>query len=377
MLETFDDASAWEAVQQVTVPVDETTTFKQGGSAIKFDKDGGGDTDGIIIRKLAVPMAIQTLFQRGELISFWVNLSTVVDVASVSLELIYDAGASGTAFTKLDRFTNSSLSAGWNQLTPVSLAAGTAIGSPGLEDRRRLLALAIRITMNAAGDTLTNIIVDAATITGTSLLTFSGNRLLVPRFDKFDVNFVDQSIVNRAERASEVVFITTLLRIAAGWKRGNEILKAGFGAAGLHEGLRRFSNWVKANKSWALAKNSTLIASTTVDATSGFGQSDPRVLNITSTADTEFLITDLGETDLEFLVGPNDFGQYERGIVKDISYVATGVSITFQNALAYVYENEDRVRTLNFFPELSIMAAGSPMTESERGWLFNLIGEEF
>jgi len=169
--------------------------------------------------------------------------------------------------------------------------------------------------------------------------------------------------------------VSSHMRIKAGWKEINE-LKQGF-VSGLHEALRRFSHFVKANKGWELAKNATEIANTTVDLTSGFGETDPRVVNLASTADLQFLITDLGLSDIEILIGPNDLQQYERGIVKDISYVTAGVSVTLQNALAYTYESADRVRTLEYFPSLSIGQPGHPLRETGEGWTLELVGEEF
>lgn len=378
MLEAFDDASVWEAVAEVSGGsiAAELAIFKHGGVALTFDKDGGGGVDGIVLRKLAVPIDVQIFRQRQEELDWWIYLPDASDVASASFELVYDAGPTGTAFNVLDRFTIAGPSTGWNNLGATALQNATEVGSPTDQDRRRLLAIAVRVTMNGPTDTLSGIVVDAATLSGASLLTFAGNRLLVPRFDQFEVNYQDDTIVNRAEKADEVVFVSTHVRVVIGWSRPEE-LKQGLDAAGLHEGLRRFAQYVKAAADWGAAKNATEIANTTVDAASGAGETDPRVLNLASTADLEFLLTDLGLTDLELLIGPNDELQYERAVVKDATYVTSGVSVTLQNALAYSYANGHRVRTLEYFPQLAVAQGGNPMVESVQNWTFRLTGEEF
>ena len=166
LMQSMEDAALWSASTDVTA-IATSTEHREGSTSMSFDKSGTTEAFGEISQTLDTGNQLNIVdYLRGKL-RFWINLSALTDVASVTLT-IGESASANYEYTIAD--TN--LAAGWNEVTfdvdspSATNGAGAAWSSIGY--------IAVKVTLDAAGDTLTTILVDAISVL-TELETQSGN----------------------------------------------------------------------------------------------------------------------------------------------------------------------------------------------------------
>lgn len=155
-MESGELASVWSGSTDVS-NIDTNTEHREGTVSMSFDKSGTTEAFGTISKTLDADHQINIVdYLRGQL-RFWINLSTIADVASVTLTIGEDA-SNNYEYTIAD----TSLAAGWNEVTfnvdtpSATNGNGAAWSSIGF--------ISVKVTLDGAGDTLTEILVDAISV---------------------------------------------------------------------------------------------------------------------------------------------------------------------------------------------------------------------
>lgn len=128
-----------------------SATHLTGANAIIFDKDGTTEAFGEITKTLNGKNGNLFALERARLL---VNLTSLTDVASISLEIGTDA-SNNNVYTVSD----TELSTGWNKVT-FDCSSPTSVTGNGV-NWYEINYLAVKVTLDGASDTLTEIIVDS------------------------------------------------------------------------------------------------------------------------------------------------------------------------------------------------------------------------
>lgn len=176
IIESCEVASVWTASPDVS-NIATSINHREGSVAMSFDKDGVTETFGQISKTVDTDNPINLVdYRRGKL-RFWINLSDLTNVASVSL-YIGESASHNYVYTIAD----TALTTGWNEVT-FNVDSPTATTGNGAA-WSSVDYIAIRVNLDLAANTLTAILVDAITavyeagvniesvnITGTGLAT--------------------------------------------------------------------------------------------------------------------------------------------------------------------------------------------------------------
>lgn len=146
-----ESATGWTAGTDVTA-LTTSTTHKTGATSVSYAKSGTTGTTGIISRTFEGKN--MSLFALHKL-KWFINLSSLTNVASVSLTIGIDA-SNNNVYTTAD----TSLSTGWNELDH-NCDSPTTINGNGI-DWYNITYAAVTVTFDAAANTLTDILVDSA-----------------------------------------------------------------------------------------------------------------------------------------------------------------------------------------------------------------------
>jgi hypothetical protein len=184
------------------------------------------------------------------------------------------------------------------------------------------------------------------------LLVFGNNRIVLPPWDQWIESFPAMTIQNVAEAATERIF-------NGRWFEAMASLDQVKSPANI-EALRRFSLYADEYDGWGIARYANELVSTTCDAASGAAQSDPRQLNLTSTAEIEWL----GGAGVELRIGPNQYREYEHAKVISVS---SGNYVILDGHLTYDYASGDPVYSAGYLPSASKMAPEPAQAESRDG----------
>ena len=156
LMESMEDTAVWSASTDVS-GIATSTNHREGSTSMSFDKDGTTEAFGEISRTLDADSQLNIVdYLRGKL-RFWINLSALTDVASVTLT-IGESASANYEYTAAD----TDLTTGWNEVTfsvdtpSATNGAGAAWSSIGY--------IAVKVTLDAAGDTLTTILVDSISV---------------------------------------------------------------------------------------------------------------------------------------------------------------------------------------------------------------------
>lgn len=151
IVDNMEDATVWDASADVTA-LTTAVNHKEGTSSISFAKSATATTTGSISKTLDNPINLVE-FLRGKL-RYWINLSDLTNVASVSLT-IGESASHNYIYTTVD----TDLSTGWNEVS-VDVDSPTATtGNGGAWSS--IDYIAITVTFDASANTLTDILVDS------------------------------------------------------------------------------------------------------------------------------------------------------------------------------------------------------------------------
>lgn len=145
-----ESATGWTGSTDVS-NIATSTTHRTGATSLSFDKDGTTETTGIISKTLKNKNA--NLFALEKLRAL-INLSSLTDIASISIRI----GADSSNYN-LYTVTDTDLSTGWNELI-IDCDSPTSVTGNGI-NWYSIGYIAVVVTFDAAGDTLTSILVDS------------------------------------------------------------------------------------------------------------------------------------------------------------------------------------------------------------------------
>jgi hypothetical protein len=156
IVENAESATPWSGSTDVT-SLSTTTNHREGTNALTFSKTGTTEAVGQISRTFDSDNQLNLVdYIRGK-IRFWINLSSLTDVASVDL-LIGEDASNNYSYNVAD----TDLTTGWNEVAfdldspTVTNGNGAAWSSIGY--------LSVRVNFDAAGNTLSSILVDAISV---------------------------------------------------------------------------------------------------------------------------------------------------------------------------------------------------------------------
>lgn len=156
VIENCENASVWTGTADVT-DIAVSANHREGTQSISFDKDGTTLTTGQISRTYDAEKQLNLVdYLRGKL-RYWIYVSSLTDIAHVQL-IIGESASHNNIYQTAD----TTLVAGWNEITvdldtPSSVTGnGAAWSSIGY--------VAVKVTFDASGNTLTGILVDAISV---------------------------------------------------------------------------------------------------------------------------------------------------------------------------------------------------------------------
>lgn len=379
MIEPFSRAEGFANLSQMNTPSRQTTTWLFDGGAVKASKTGTASTIAAFRKWLPAPMDIRHLFNRKALLKWWHYHATYTDVNNVSVRLIYKLDASGT-ITSRDIYTLSSLTgAAWN-------AYSSEIGSPTAAaaseaDRRHLIAVDGVVTASSAGATPSDLIWGpcmAVAAAGAeeealgSLVTFPDDtapgRIFVPKgFTAWRADNEPLFVVNNAESDAETNFQGQFHKI----KARLDAVNIQRDRVGLHA-WERFRDYAVRNNDFEVARDWNQLMSTTLDAASGAGQSDPRILNVTHTQHIAWLIDYLGVTNPIIRVGPNAERQTELAQVQEVGTSGASGTVVLRHPLAHAYASGDPLHAADHFSACALESGANPVQHFEDSYSIDL-----
>ena len=156
IIDNMDQATGWVGSVDVS-DVDINTNHREGTNSLSFDKDGTTVVVGTISKTLDTENQLNLVdYLRGKF-RFWINLSSLTNVSKVSLVIGEDA-TDNYVYDVAD----TELSTGWNEVT-FNVDSPTSTGGDGAA-WSSIGYIAITVTFDATGDTLTEILVDALSV---------------------------------------------------------------------------------------------------------------------------------------------------------------------------------------------------------------------
>lgn len=380
MLDTFDTITNWATVAQTANITLNTTTFTQGTGALEVDKNGTGAAEGSILKKLQAPIDLESI-RSNVLNTPTVKLRTYhanyTNVAHVAVRFVYRLTTAGVPDVYDDfRILKASLSnSTWNTLSVALGSPTSSTGSPTAEHRSKLIGLGLVITMDAAGNTITDVLFDALEIVGASgtaplgVLIFDAERVLLPPLDTWNRLMTQQAQVNTAPQAMETLFLERQQGIHFGLQQVRAVHRALSQIHTLEESLRRFTQYAAANQGWGIAYPAGELINTTCSGSAG-GMS----ITVASNVDFAFLgltgTQEAGYADIR--IGPNSSRQTEWA--RAIGYSSTTVYL--DRPLRFTHASGTAVRSAGYYPSLGLLDASPPIQESGSAVRFECMARE-
>jgi hypothetical protein len=361
MLATFEDETLWIAGTDTANVAAQASTVFMGSQATEFDKTGTSGTTATITKTLKVAMSVSAFWQSPRLVKLRLHHADFTNVSKITLRLVYRHDSSAAP----DRYDDYEIASGaltggqWNTLSVDLTTPDAQSGTPPTAaDRDRLQALAVICTMGASGNTISNLIVDAAEITSPGnlpklgVIVFDSTRILVPPFKRWLQELQVSSQVNIAEQAAERLILTVKAGVSFGWDQIRHTYHGSDSALrGLEDSLGYFAQYAVANNGWAIARRSDRVIDTTLTSAVAAGALSIPVASVTD-------ITNLHSDVTELRIGPNDSRQYDWvGVVSRSSS-----TLYLDRPLRYAHESAVAVRSLEFFPSCAYTGTGWPLT---------------
>lgn len=224
LIEAGETATGWSGSTDVA-SLGLSTTHKEGASALSFNKSGTTQAYGQISKTFLSTKPVNLSEYLGETLSMYLNVSSLTNIASVSIYLGTDA-TDNNQYTALD----SELTTGWNKLM-FDLESPDTVNGVGanLNDIRYL---AVRVTFDAAANTLNSILVDSIVVESvdTTELSLNGapisteNPLPTQPHDLNEVNdgvrsvkgYSDQSVLSQTSYVSSALEASGVVKNGSG-----------------------------------------------------------------------------------------------------------------------------------------------------------------
>ena len=214
IIQSAESVTGWVGSTDVSALVT-TTDHREGTNALSFAKSGTTELFGEISFTINADQPIDLVdYLRGKL-RFWINLSSLTDVASITLTIGEDA-TNNYEYTTAD----TELVTGWQEVTSdvdspsATNGAGAAWSS--------INYIAIKVTFDGTGDTLTGILVDAlSTLTPIQSVT------------QID-SIVGSGLATEAKQDTQIVAeqaIQAAVEIMDDWDDGSDHAKSTLGAS--------------------------------------------------------------------------------------------------------------------------------------------------
>lgn len=354
-----------------------TTNWKHGGAALKFDKTSAAASSAQIYKMLPAPIDVQALRSMGARMRWWFYHADPVGdgITSAVMQVMYRRDLS-----KRDLFTISSPSAGWNMYDEL-VSDATSSGSPTAADRRGGMRLDCSVVVGDMTDLPTDCTFGPAVVyvpdsNGDPALnalgvleyadSVSNARVLIPGgFDSMAYDFAPRYLTNEAETAVEQQFQGSRWDIQAHIRNVRPQPWGLHGIANLHA----WREYAVRNQDWGIAHDGLQQVNTTLSAASGAGSSFGDILTMADSQHVDFLVSDLGIANPWLVIGPNSQRQTE--IARVVS-VPSSTTVQLVSALKYAYASGDAVRSLGYFPACALTGGQNPISSTAGAWSLNL-----
>lgn len=166
IIDDAESATPWAGSTDVSA-LTTSVSHREGSKSVSFAKSGTTQTYGQISNTFDTDRPINLVeYYDGKLV-YWIYLSSLTNIASVSFAIGTDAN-NNFAYDTLD----SALIAGWNKITH-SVRTPTTQNGNGV-NWASVSFLAVRVNFDASGNTLTGILVDSISIQSKVVMDVEG-----------------------------------------------------------------------------------------------------------------------------------------------------------------------------------------------------------